>query len=375
MAATIALDSRWREFALGSIRRVRLGDPRKLSAEWYLSRGLSHFGKGRLDAALTAFDRAIAKDANFSLAHLWRGNSLLELGRFDEAITALDQAIGIGLLPTDSDDDDVLGLALLLRGTALLKDGRTEDAISALARAVEISVDAECRAVGEGTLASAYQALGCYDKALAAADRAIALQPHVGWHEARNDILRDIRRSKSIAENNAAVDAGTSSRDDPIIVDTAEAIEAARAMLSRVFPAERVGKALEDLATGGESAGTDDPATVALRPAQPAAKVSAPAALEWPEEQWLKSDEKAFHRDHGIIAYLRRVWGPLLEQGVVITRPLLKLKDAEAAKALGKYLESNPLPHDLRILKDEDLKELLTDRPKQVVDAMHARAG
>jgi hypothetical protein len=29
------------------------------------------------------------------------------------------------------------------------------------------------------------------------------------------------------------------------------------------------------------------------------------AALEWPKEEWLKSDEKAFHRDHGIIAYLR----------------------------------------------------------------------
>jgi hypothetical protein len=68
-------------------------------------------------------------------------------------------------------------------------------------------------------------------------------------------------------ESNSDVDAGIHPRDDPDIVDTAEAIEAARAILSRVPPAERtiVVKALEENLTGGaaggESAGTDDLAT------------------------------------------------------------------------------------------------------------------
>jgi hypothetical protein len=72
-------------------------------------------------------------------------------------------------------------------------------------------------------------------------------------------------------ESNTEVDEGTSPRDDPNIVDTAEAILAARAILSRVPPAERtiVVKALEESLTGGaaggEGAGTDDPATVELR--------------------------------------------------------------------------------------------------------------
>jgi hypothetical protein len=68
------------------------------------------------------------------------------------------------------------------------------------------------------------------------------------------------------------VELGKDAKTDPVIellqqqyynasMDTAEAITAARAILSRVYPAERVGKALEDLAAGGESAGTDDLAT------------------------------------------------------------------------------------------------------------------
>jgi hypothetical protein len=65
-----------------------------------------------------------------------------------------------------------------------------------------------------------------------------------------------------------------------ITMDTAEAIEAAAAILTRVFPAERVGKALEDLTAGGVSAGTDDRATAEPRPEGSNAQEVVEAAAE-----------------------------------------------------------------------------------------------
>jgi hypothetical protein len=95
---------------------------------------------------------------------------------------------------------------------------------------------------------------------------AIFEQSDIRWVHDDDDKWVKANAEWEIVESNSDVDAGIHPRNDLSIVDTAEAIEAARAMLSRVFPAERVGKALEDLATGGESAGTDVPATVEPRP-------------------------------------------------------------------------------------------------------------
>jgi hypothetical protein len=159
------------------------------------------------------------------------------------------------------------------------------------------------------------------------------------------------------------------------IVDTAEAIEAARAILSRVPPAERVivVKALEENLTGGaaggESAGTDDPATAKPRPAQPPVKVVEAAepptvAIEWPSEKWDDSDEKAFHKPGAIINYLRRVWKPFIKStSALVTREILSTIDGPAEQALTRHLRYDKLPKDIGILYTDELKEYSAARP------------
>jgi hypothetical protein len=155
------------------------------------------------------------------------------------------------------------------------------------------------------------------------------------------------------------------------IMDTAEAITAARAILSRVFPAERVGKALEDLATGGESAGTDDPATVEPRPAQAAVKVSAPAeppklaAMEWPTAKWKDATEKILGKKRGIITFLEREWEPFIQNtGKVVTRDILASHDPDAEQALTRHLETHEFPEKISIIYPERLMQLAAERPE-----------
>jgi hypothetical protein len=178
-----------------------------------------------------------------------------------------------------------------------------------------------------------------------------------------------------VDESNAEVDEPTLPRDDPDIVDTAAAILAARAILSRVPPAERtiVVKALEENLTGGaaggESAGTDDPATAKPRPETPATRASASAegskpAIKWPSEKWDDSDEKAFHKPGAIINYLRRVWKPFIKStSALVTREILSTIDGPAEEALTRHLRYDKLPKDIGILYTDELKEYSAARP------------
>lgn len=91
------------------------------------------------------------------------------------------------------------------------------------------------------------------------------------------------------------------------------------------------------------------------------------AAPTWPSEKWETSSENTgvgARKAHKIIAYMRRVWKPFIEEtGAVVTRDILKIKDREAESALTRYLERHPMPKDLLILYPEELKEISADRP------------
>jgi serine protease Do len=56
-------------------------------------RGLTLFERSDFNAALAAFDRAIALKPNYAIAHFQRGNTLYELARATDAIGAYDRAI------------------------------------------------------------------------------------------------------------------------------------------------------------------------------------------------------------------------------------------------------------------------------------------
>jgi hypothetical protein len=157
------------------------------------------------------------------------------------------------------------------------------------------------------------------------------------------------------------------------------------------LPVERVQQTLEALrATERE---TTTRATVQPRQAQPAAKVSAtveprpeaaatetttPKAsngLEWPTEKWKGSPEELSRKRYQIIVFLRRVWKPFIENNnVIVTREILKERDADAASALRGYLQYHEFPKDIRILTSDQLRQHLTKQPisANALPALHA---
>ncbi len=100
------------------------------------------------------------------------------------------------------------------------------------------------------------------------------------------------------------------------------------------------------------------------RPVAAAAAVPPASALAWPSEKWKGSPEKLSRKRHQIVAFLRRVWVPFIEENkVIVTREILKEHDKEAAAAVKGYLHYNKLPPDIRIFTSDQLKEHLAKRP------------
>lgn len=118
-------------------------------------------------------------------------------------------------------------------------------------------------------------------------------------------------------------------------------------------------------ATTPRPAQPHDAATAPVEPVRPAvAATSGSAELAWPTEQWKGSPEELGRKQHALIAFLRRVWKPFIEDNkVLMTREILKEKDHHAAAALKGYLHRNKLPPDIPILTSDQLTEHLSDRP------------
>ncbi|HEY9646825.1 MAG TPA: CHAT domain-containing protein, partial [Chroococcidiopsis sp.] len=91
------------------------------SALDYVRQGRRLRGQNNLEAALAAYDQAIARDPNLAVAHNDRGVVLDELNRRDEAIAAFNRAIE--LQPNVS--------RYINLGNALLAAGRPEEALNA----------------------------------------------------------------------------------------------------------------------------------------------------------------------------------------------------------------------------------------------------
>src|SRR5581483_5762375 len=139
----------------GAQRRLaeRLAQPRRHAARLW-----------RMDEAIASYDRAIALDKNFSVAHFNRANVLHELGRLDEAIEGYDRALALAPKVVE---------VHLGRAYALMALGRLEESLAAADRAAEL--DAELPGPHEAR-AAILHALGRAGDASAARDKAAELK-------------------------------------------------------------------------------------------------------------------------------------------------------------------------------------------------------
>jgi protein O-GlcNAc transferase len=91
--------------------------------------GITLLGSGRPDAALEAFDRAVAVNPAFAPAYVNRGAALLDLQRFEDALRSFEHAI---LLDPASAESHVH------HGNALSELGRHESALDSYERAIAL---------------------------------------------------------------------------------------------------------------------------------------------------------------------------------------------------------------------------------------------
>ena len=149
-------------------------------------------GSGKPEAALAAFDAALAIAPQFPEAHCNRGVALQELGRLDEALAALDRAIALR---------PAYPLASFNRANVLRAMGRPDQALEAYDRATGL----EPR-FAEAHLNRGFVLLDL-DRSKAAADAfnaALRLRP--GWGEAAAGGATALGRLHRPAEALAAID-------------------------------------------------------------------------------------------------------------------------------------------------------------------------
>ncbi len=135
------------------------------NAEAHFNLGLSFGKKGRLDEAVTHYQNALQIKPGFEPAHYSLGNALLQKGNMGEAITQFQQALQIK--PDNADAH--YGLAAALR-----QEGRLDEAIVHYQNALQIKPD---NADAHNNLASALWQEGRVDEAIAHYQQALQIKP------------------------------------------------------------------------------------------------------------------------------------------------------------------------------------------------------
>jgi tetratricopeptide (TPR) repeat protein len=140
-------------------------------AEHWMIIGSHEHRRRHLEAALAAYDRAIAAQPGWGVAQGRRGAALADLGRFDEALLAAQRAANL---------DERLALGSLVNQAAIQsRKGDKVAAETAYRRAVELPARSP---EDEGMIGAAWQALGRLDEAASRFSRARTLEPgRVEW--------------------------------------------------------------------------------------------------------------------------------------------------------------------------------------------------
>ncbi|HET6370756.1 MAG TPA: tetratricopeptide repeat protein [Nitrospiria bacterium] len=131
----------------------------------YKSLGLALADQGKMNEAISQYERAIAIDPNFAEAHNSLGNTLFKQKRFDEAAARFSRAVSIepGYEP-----------ARYNLGLVLIEQGKLPEAVAELTRAIALDPNDQ-KAQSSMGLALARQ--GKTQEAIVYYDRALALNP------------------------------------------------------------------------------------------------------------------------------------------------------------------------------------------------------
>jgi len=103
-------------------------------AEQYLQRGLNHYDRGEVEAALTAYEQCVKADPAFGLGHNNLGMALIDLERYEDAVAELHEAIRCD--PTYAEAYNNLGFVLR-------RMQRDVEAVSSYARFLELEPEVE----------------------------------------------------------------------------------------------------------------------------------------------------------------------------------------------------------------------------------------
>ena len=163
--------------------------------EQYYDEGNNLISLGRLEEAVSSFDKAIALKPDFAGAWNDRGISLAELGRDEEAVTSYDRAIA--LKPDFAE-------AWNNRGVSLAELGRDEEAVSSYDRAIALKPDFADAWNNRG-IPLAY--LGRHQDAVSSFDRAIALKPDFAdaWNNRGFSLGNINRRDEALVSYEKAI--------------------------------------------------------------------------------------------------------------------------------------------------------------------------
>jgi protein O-GlcNAc transferase len=132
----------------------------------HFNRALALDALGRPEEALAGWDRVLQIKPDYAEAHVNRGNALAQLKRFEDAVLSYDRALRIK--PGFAD-------ALNRRGAALVELKRYNDALACWDRLLQLDPK---NAAAYANRAVTLEGLNRYDEALMSYERAIALEPN-----------------------------------------------------------------------------------------------------------------------------------------------------------------------------------------------------
>jgi tetratricopeptide (TPR) repeat protein/beta-lactamase regulating signal transducer with metallopeptidase domain len=135
------------------------------SPDAYISRGVSYLKKGRIEDAISGFNKAINLDPERAVAYFARGSAYHRLDQLDNAISDYNKAIEI---------NPDLAVAYQNRGSVYNRLGRFEYAISDYNKAIEINPDFIVAYQDRGVV---YQNQGKFDSAISDYSKALEMNP------------------------------------------------------------------------------------------------------------------------------------------------------------------------------------------------------
>jgi Flp pilus assembly protein TadD len=167
-------------------------------ADAYYNRGNVLFAKGRIDEAISDWEKTLTIQPNDTDAHTCLGNALLRQGLIKEAIAHYETASG--LAPNDPHCRNNIAWVLATSSDESIRDGGK--AVALAQEAVALSGGREPQFLR--TLAAAYAESGRFSEAVVEAQQATVIANMQGKQRLANNLEKDLvlyRAKLSLREN------------------------------------------------------------------------------------------------------------------------------------------------------------------------------